>query len=145
MWVTSLFSLLFLPSFESEFLNVWLWHIERSHTEIWHDLYKYCLKHWPGWKVLFPFHKCSVFLSASLWVVAVASHLSCVSAYQWVLCHLTTCWKQTSLSPLISVKLNAGRCAGTLYSTPGSFAFLKLIGLKDFFFLFATAALETVH
>lgn len=68
--VMSLFNLPFLPVFESEFLNVWLWHTERSRTHIWHDLYKYCLKHWPGWKALFLSHRCSV-LFAWLWIVAV--------------------------------------------------------------------------
>lgn len=58
--------------------------------------------------------------------------------------HLTTWWKQIPLSPLISVKLNPGKCPGTIYSTPESFAFLKLIGLKDFFVCLFAATLEMV-
>lgn len=121
------------------FLKLWLQHIERSHTQIWHDLYKHCFLTlaWSSLVLLrmksffFP-HLICVLCPCLLGCELLRVHLCCHEAVPTSGCWAASLAVGNSSVTLISLKFNPGRCWETTYSTPESFSFLKLIGLKDF-------------
>lgn len=127
---SSLFSLLLL-SFDSDFLlfNTRLCHADRSHPQADMTYINIALATGLAEETccLSTGGHFSCLLSCEL----LQSLLICASTHQWVLCHLTTYWKQTSLSQLVSVKSVPKHLPAFMYLALGNFTFFRLIGLRE--------------
>lgn len=140
-WVTPHFSASSSLSLESDFFFLTLnKHLSSSHRKP-----SYSNLAWPMYIAL----NIGLEFISSVKVEEVYSHSICVHCCCLLTCELLcvspAMWlyppwcpaislavgNKPFLSLLISVKWNPGRCWGTDYSTPKSFAFLKLMGLKD--------------
>lgn len=136
---SSLFCLFFLPSFESFLKAMTSAYREESYSNLTWPIYKHCFLTLAWSSLVLLRMKSSFFPTWSVFCVRVClavNYCGSISAamrlYPPVGAGPPHSLLETALSPLILVKFNPGRCWGTTYSTPESFSFLKLIGLKDF-------------